>query len=133
MGERSRFAGQAVVTNPEVVTIGADVFIGYGCLISCEGGLEIADEVMIGPGLNIQGGNHDITVNRRFATSTKERNPPLHIGKGAWIGSNVTLLAGAKIGAYAVIGAGSVVRSEIPDGVVAAGVPCRPLRAITGL
>ena len=41
------------------------------------------------------------------------------------------MLAGAKIGDNTVIGAGSVVKGEIPSGVVAVGVPCRVLRKIT--
>jgi galactoside O-acetyltransferase len=47
-----------------------------------------------------------------------------------WIGSNVSILPGVTIGDNSVIGAGSVVRSDIPANVVATGVPCRILRKI---
>ena len=50
------------------------------------------------------------------------------IGHACWIGTRVTVLAGATIGDGAVIGAGSVVTGEIPPFSVAVGVPCRPIR-----
>jgi galactoside O-acetyltransferase len=57
-------------------------------------------------------------------------NFPVHIGKNVWIGSNVSILPGVTIGDNSVIGAGSVVRRDIPANVVAAGVPCRTVRKI---
>jgi maltose O-acetyltransferase len=50
------------------------------------------------------------------------------IGDDTWIGGNVTILPGVHIGADVVIGAGSVVTRDIPDGVIAVGNPCRVLR-----
>ena len=48
-----------------------------------------------------------------------------------WIGGSVVILPGVTIGEGAVIGAGSVVSRDVPPGVLAAGNPCRVLRAIT--
>ena len=48
-----------------------------------------------------------------------------------WIGCNVTVIGGVTIGNDVVIGAGSVVTHDIPDGTLAAGNPCRVIRAIT--
>ena len=56
------------------------------------------------------------------------QNMSIVIEDGAYIGCNVTVLAGVTIGEGAVIGAGSVVTKDIPPGVVAAGVPCQVLR-----
>ena len=47
------------------------------------------------------------------------------IGKNCFIGCRTTLLPGIKIGDNSIIGAGSVVNRDIPDNVVAAGVPCK--------
>ena len=55
----------------------------------------------------------------------------LNVGDDVWIGSNVCILPGVTIGSNVVIGAGSVVNKDIPDGVVAVGNPCRPIRKIT--
>jgi len=118
------------VVTPGQLTLGRNVFIGPNSNISAVGGLVIEDDVLIGPGLTISGGNHRRTADRRFATARSEDNPPLRIGEGAWIGANVTILAGASIGRYSVIGAGSVVTRPIPEAVIAVGVPCRPIGPI---
>lgn len=48
-----------------------------------------------------------------------------------WIGGNAVIVGGVSIGNNVVIGGGSVVTRDIPDGVVAAGNPCRVIREIT--
>lgn len=55
------------------------------------------------------------------------RKGPIEIGNNVFIGANSTVLYDVKIGNNVIIGAGSLVNKDIPDGVVAAGVPCRPI------
>jgi acetyltransferase-like isoleucine patch superfamily enzyme len=55
---------------------------------------------------------------------------PITVGNNVWIGGKVVVLPGVTIGDNTVIGAGSVVTSDIPDNVVAVGNPCRVLRKI---
>lgn len=55
---------------------------------------------------------------------------PVVIENNAWITSNVTILAGVRIGENSVIGAGSVVSNDIPPNVFASGNPCKPVKAI---
>lgn len=57
-------------------------------------------------------------------------NLPIHVGKNVWIGSGVQIMPGITIGDNSVIGAGSVVTSDIPANVVAYGVPCHVVRSI---
>jgi maltose O-acetyltransferase len=54
---------------------------------------------------------------------------PVHIGAGAWLGANVTVLSGVSIGEGAVVGAGSVVTKDVPDYAVAVGAPARVIRS----
>ena len=56
---------------------------------------------------------------------------PINIGDNVWIGANVCILPGVTIGNNVVIGAGSVVNKDIPEGVIAAGNPCKVIRKIT--
>ena len=61
----------------------------------------------------------------------KEYARPIVIGDNCWIAGNVTVCGGVTIGEGTVIGAGSVVTHDIPQGVIAAGVPCRVIRKLT--
>ena len=56
---------------------------------------------------------------------------PITVGDSVWIGANVSVLPGVTIGSNTIIGAGSVVNKDIPDGVIACGNPCRVIRKIT--
>lgn len=75
--------------------------------------------------------NHDVSVFMlRYMepeTEFKARTGEIIVGDNVFIGSNCILLYGVHIGSNVVIGAGSIVTKDIPDGVVAAGVPCKPV------
>ena len=57
-------------------------------------------------------------------------NEPVTIGAGSWIGTGAVILPGARIGRNVVVAAGSVVRGDIPDHCVVAGVPGRVVRRL---
>ena len=61
----------------------------------------------------------------------QEFGKPVEIGSDVWVGGGAIILPGVRIGSRAVIGAGSVVTRDVPDGVFAAGNPCRVIREIT--
>jgi len=131
LGPGSQIVAGARVASPASVSVGARVFIGADAFISAVGGLRIDDEVMIGNELNVQGGNHAVGADRRDVGHDPAKNPPLRIGRGAWIGSRVTILSGADIGDYAVVAAGSVVTKPVPPWTLVAGVPARFVRTIS--
>ena len=60
-----------------------------------------------------------------------ELGKPVTIGDNVWIGGNTVINPGVTIGSNVVIGSGSVVTKDIPDGVIAAGNPCKVIRPIT--
>lgn len=98
----------------------------------------IGDNVFIGPNVSILTPKHPLCPEDRNQyicdkgyLTDKEYGAPVTIGDNVWIAGNVTICAGAKIGSGCVIGAGSVVTGEIPDGMLAYGVPCKPVRKIT--
>lgn len=75
--------------------------------------------------------NHDISVFMfRYMepeTRFKGRTGEITVGDNVFIGAYTTILYDVRIGSNVIIGAGSVVTKDIPDGVVAAGVPCKPI------
>ena len=89
----------------------------------------IGDNALFGPNIGIYPLNHAIDAEERVKGGCT--GTPVHIGKRVWLGGDVKILAGVTIGDDTIIGAGSVVTKSIPSGVIAAGNPCRVIRAIT--
>lgn len=111
-------------TGPEgTLTIGDNVDINYGTLLSAQSRVTIGSRVMIG--------NCCIVADAEVPSvdGTAGAPPqPIDIGDDVWLAVRVTVLPGAKIGKGAVITAGSLVAGEIPPGVVAGGIPARVIR-----
>jgi len=124
----SHWAPIELATGPRgTIEIADGVYINYGTLISAESRVRIGSDVMIG--------NYGIIADTSVpGTGEADGVPPLdardvEIGDGAWLAARVTVLPGARIGAGAVIAAGSVVAGDIPAKAVAGGIPARVLRA----
>lgn len=109
------------------ILLGERVFFNFNCVVLdvCE--VKIGDFTLFGPAVQIYTATHpmDAALRRK-----QEFAKPIEIGSDAWVGGGAILCPGVKIGSKTVIGAGSVVTRDIPDGVFAAGNPCRVLRAI---
>lgn len=106
------------------VVVGPRVQIGSGCKIqnnvSVYEGVTLEDDVFCGPSCVFT----NVTNPRAFVSRKAEFEPTL-VRRGASIGANATILCGHEIGAYALIGAGSVVTSDVPGFALMAGVPAR--------
>lgn len=111
------------------IEIGEDFFSNYNCTILDVGKVTIGDRVMFAPNVSIYTAGHPIDAKLR--SSGYEYGIDVTIGDDVWIGGNVVINPGVTIGSNVVIGSGSVVTKDIPSGVIAAGNPCRVIRAIT--
>ncbi|MBM3718391.1 MAG: acyltransferase [Actinobacteria bacterium] len=119
--------GQECVTD-RVVVIGDRCLIGRGSGIVGHFSIEIGDDVWTGHHVYITDQNHgygDISLPISRQTQPERA---ISIGDGSWIGHGSVILPGARIGVHVVIGANSVVTSEIPDFSVAVGAPARVIR-----
>jgi len=91
-----------------------------GLYIQAKNIIKINSSVHIGPGAKIISANHDKTN-----LKAHEASQPIFIGKKVWIGSNAIILPGCKIGDGTIIGAGSVVTSNLPENCIAYGSPAK--------
>jgi acetyltransferase-like isoleucine patch superfamily enzyme len=107
------------------ITMKDGVAINSFCRLFGHGGISIGENTQIGPGCLITTTTHD--YGQELETSFLEVN----IGRGVWIGANVTILPGVTIGDGAVIGAGSLVTKDIPARVIAVGSPARPIKNVS--
>lgn len=106
----------------EGVVLGNNVEVNNFSIINGTGGVEIGNDVLIGPGARI------ISFQHQFAAGTPIRRQPvtgkpIRIHDDVWIGANAVILAGVTVGRGAVIGAGAVVHRDVPENGVVAGVP----------
>ncbi len=108
------------------VTFGKDCFLNFGCTLLSIGGIAIGDGAFIGPHCTLATEYHPEDIAQRHQLLTK----PITIGRNAWLGANVTVLAGVTVGDNAIVAAGSVVTKDVPANMVVAGTPARPLREI---
>ncbi len=131
-----RSVGKNVFIEPDFIcemgsniTIGDHVFMNFGCIIFDMGEVTIGNNVMFGPRVGIYTTNHAFDPDERIANVVVSK--PVHIGNRVWIAADVKIVQGVTIGDDSIVGAGSVVTKNIPAGVIAAGNPCRVIRAIT--
>ncbi len=119
--------GQDLGPQP-VLRVGDRCVIGRGSHIVAHRSIEIGNDVFTGPYVYITDQNHgytdpDVPIGRQWPS-----NETVSIAPGAWLGAGVIVLPGARIGRNVVVAAGSVVRGEVPDHCVVAGVPARVVR-----
>lgn len=119
-----------VLADPCVgIHIGARTIVNVGCYLSGEGGLEIGADVLIGPHAKLLSAGHAIDEGDAVIARNRITRARIVVGDGAWIGAGAIVLEGVCIGRGAVVAAGALVRQDVPDGMVAAGMPARLMRA----
>lgn len=111
--------GQNVVISPDVV-LGNNVKIQNN--VSVYTGVTCDDDVFLGPSCVFTN-----VINPRSAVNRKEAYKKTHVGKGASIGANATIVCGHDIGKYAFIGAGAVVTKTVPDYALVVGNPAKQI------
>lgn len=107
---------------------GNNLYMNYGCVILDCNRVDIGDNVLFAPYVQIYTAYHPIEPEVRL--SGREFAAPIKIGNNVWIGGGAIICPGVAIGDNTTIGAGSVVVKDIPENVVAVGNPCRIIRHI---
>jgi len=131
------------------ITVGNGVFLGRGTILSCkDGDIDLGDHVNIGfyseifSGSSVTvgahglfaaytylvGGGHEFDRPGVPVVEQARRSKGIAVGENVWLGAGVKVMDGVRLGRDVVVGAGAVVTEDLPDGVVAVGVPARVVR-----
>ena len=113
------------------IQIGAGTFLNLGVMIASMNLVEIGSHCMLANGCLVTDASHrfdDPVMPVPWQGFTTKGTT--HVGDNVWCGTNVVITGGVRVGERSVIGANSVVTSDIPPFTVAAGVPARVLRPI---
>jgi acetyltransferase-like isoleucine patch superfamily enzyme len=111
------------------IEIGEGFFSNYNLVILDCARTTIGDNVLVGPNVGIYTAGHPVHFEDR--ARGYEFALPVTIGNNVWIGGNVVINPGIRVGDNSVIGSGSVVTKDIPPDVIAFGNPCRVMRNLT--
>jgi len=128
-GEKSRLSTNVSLLYPHNISMGENVGIARDVVLDGRGGLEIDDDTLIGLESLIITSTHnhariDIPISDQGTMSK-----PIKIGNNCWIGARAIILPGVTIGNGCIIGANAVVTTDVPENVIAAGVPCKVIKS----
>jgi acetyltransferase-like isoleucine patch superfamily enzyme len=109
------------------IRVGHNVFINQNCTFYDLGGLDIADDVMIGPNVSIVTASHPLEPSRRRGVTIGK---PIVIERNVWIAAGATIIGGVTVGENSVVAAGSVVTKDVPPNTVVGGNPAQIIRSL---
>jgi acetyltransferase-like isoleucine patch superfamily enzyme len=109
------------------IRIGKNVFINQGCRLNDIGGIEIGDDVMLGPSVSLLTSGHPIDPDRR---RTEITSAPIRIGANVWIGASALIMQGVTIGDDAVVAAGAVLTRDVAARTIVGGVPATVIKSL---
>lgn len=134
-----KFHGKNFIFDPygtysyETISVGDDVFIGPGAtLTATKSSIEMGSKIMLGPNVTILGGDHNTTEIGRYMFDVNEKrlenDLSVIIEDDVWIGAGSTILKGVIVGRGSIVAAGSLVRADVPEYSIVAGVPARVIK-----
>lgn len=114
------------------IYIGNDVYIGpRACFMASVANIYIGNKVVFGPNVTIRGGDHIFDIPGKYILdfTDKDKRPKddkdVMIEDDVWVGTNVTILKGVKLGRGCIIAAGAVVTKDVPPYVIFGGIPAK--------
>lgn len=128
VGKRVVFYSNIWVFTGRNLTLGDDVDLATGVLITTDGGVFIGDRTLVGYGTKILSSNHKVPKLPSRIFDSGHTKAPVCIANDVWIGANCIILPGVRIGEGAIVAAGSVVTKDIPANVFVGGVPAKIIK-----
>lgn len=109
------------------IAVGARTSIGMSNVLQGQGGIRIGSDVLLGPNVVIMSENHKFERRDLPIREQGETRQCVDIGDDVWVGSNVTILAGVKVGNGAIVAAGAVVNKDVAPFTIVGGVPAKQI------
>jgi acetyltransferase-like isoleucine patch superfamily enzyme len=109
------------------IRVGRNVFINQNCTFYDLAGIDIGDDVMIGPNVSLITSGHPIAPSQRRTGVVAK---PITIERNVWIAAGATVIGGVTVGENSVVAAGSVVTRDVPSNTLVGGNPARVIRSI---
>jgi acetyltransferase-like isoleucine patch superfamily enzyme len=109
------------------ISVGRNVFVNQNCTFYDLGGLDIGDDVLVGPNVSIITSGHPIEPSQRRAFVIGK---PIVIERNVWIATGATIIGGVTVGENSVVAAGSVVTKDVPRNTLVGGNPAKAIRSI---
>lgn len=117
-----------VLTNPENIEIGNNVYIGPQAILNGLGGIKIKDNTIIGPRIIIYTSNHNYKNSEYVPYDGVAILKRVVIEENCWIGDSVKIAPGVRVGEGSIIGIGSVIYKDIPKYSIAYGNPAKIIK-----
>lgn len=130
IGPKVAIARNAIVQTAlgGTISIGENSRLQPNCFLSAaQGSIHIGKDVGVAPYCAFYPHNHGTSGGRTIASQPLNIRGDIVVEDGAWLGHGVTVLSGVRIGKGAVVGAGSTVATDVPDGAIVWGVPARKI------
>lgn len=130
-GDGARISPTVSVRNGSRIALGAGANVGQWCYLwagDTSGRIEIGDHALLAPEVFVTASNYDFDSGDGPVADLPRREADVRIGAHTWLGTRVVVLPGVTIGDGTVVAAGAVVATDLPAGVLAAGVPARVIR-----
>lgn len=128
VGEDVEIKAPLYVDYGTYISIGARTFINYGLTALDVAPITIGEDCQIGPNCSLLTPTHPLEPEPR--RDKIESAAPIVLEDNVWLGGNVTVCPGVRIGENSVIGAGAVVTKDIPANSVAVGNPARVIKSL---
>lgn len=130
IGVNAVLVGTGVIANlGKGIRIGNRSAIGSQSYLGGQGGIEIGDDVIMGPQVKIFSENHNFGKTDVVIRLQGESRKGVNIGNNCWVGAGATILDGVTLGNGCVVAAGSVVTHSFPDNAVVMGTPARLVKS----
>lgn len=128
VGKNLTIGKGVIIKNPRFLSLGDNVGINDYTWINAAGGIQIGNDVNMGPRVIIHSSNHKYSDPNILIRKQGHDNKKVIIEDDVWIGAGVIILPGNTIGKGSVVAAGAVVTKDVDPYTVVAGVPARKIR-----